>query len=95
MADGRSWGSRLTRIYQQTFIDTYFKLILVKLYDRKHAIISRNARPPGVAVLLGTRRAAVGTFPVWFAFVIMLLRGEGFPLRVAQFTSRLNILSNQ
>ena len=48
----------------------------------------------GVDVLRGTRRAAVGTFPVWFAFVIMLLRGgEGFPLRVAQFTSRLNTLS--
>jgi hypothetical protein len=26
------------RIYQQTFIDTYSKLAMVKLYDRKHAI---------------------------------------------------------
>ena len=30
------------RIYQQTFIDTYSKLALVKLYDRKHAITAAD-----------------------------------------------------
>jgi len=36
------------RIYQQTFIDSYSKVTLVKLYDRKHAIVARHypARPP-------------------------------------------------
>ncbi|NAW49989.1 IS481 family transposase, partial [Elizabethkingia argentiflava] len=27
-------------IYQQTFIDTYSKVVLAKLYDRKHALIA-------------------------------------------------------
>jgi transposase InsO family protein len=31
------------RIYQQTFIDTYSKVVLVKLYDRKHAITAADA----------------------------------------------------
>ena len=30
------------RIYQQTFIDTYCKVALVKLYDRKHAITAAD-----------------------------------------------------
>jgi len=30
------------RIYQQTFIDTYSKVALVKLYDRKHAITAAD-----------------------------------------------------
>src|SRR5437667_2591879 len=30
------------RIYQQTFIDTYSKVTLVKLYDRKHAITAAD-----------------------------------------------------
>ena len=30
------------RIYQQTFIDTYSKLALIKLYDRKHAITAAD-----------------------------------------------------
>ncbi|MET0217309.1 MAG: IS481 family transposase [Burkholderiales bacterium] len=30
------------RIYQQTFIDTYSKLAMVKLYDRKHAITAAD-----------------------------------------------------
>lgn len=30
------------RIYQQTFIDTYCKIALVKLYDRKHAITAAD-----------------------------------------------------
>ena len=30
------------RIYQQTFIDTYTKVALVKLYDRKHAITAAD-----------------------------------------------------
>lgn len=30
------------RIYQQTFIDTYCKTALVKLYDRKHAITAAD-----------------------------------------------------
>lgn len=30
------------RIYQQTFIDTYCKVVLVKLYDRKHAITAAD-----------------------------------------------------
>lgn len=30
------------RIYQQTFIDTYCKLAIVKLYDRKHAITAAD-----------------------------------------------------
>jgi transposase InsO family protein len=30
------------RIYQQTFIDTYSKLAVVKLYDRKHAITAAD-----------------------------------------------------
>ena len=30
------------RIYQQTFIDTYSKLAMVKLYDRKHAIMAAD-----------------------------------------------------
>lgn len=30
------------RIYQQTFVDTYSKLALVKLYDRKHAITAAD-----------------------------------------------------
>jgi transposase InsO family protein len=31
------------RIYQQTFIDAYSKVALVKLYDRKHAITAADA----------------------------------------------------
>jgi len=31
------------RIYQQTFIDTYSKVAMVKLYDRKHAITAADA----------------------------------------------------
>ena len=31
------------RIYQQTFIDTYSKVAIVKLYDRKHAITAADA----------------------------------------------------
>jgi transposase InsO family protein len=30
------------RIYQQTFIDTYSKVVMVKLYDRKHAITAAD-----------------------------------------------------
>lgn len=30
------------RIYQQTFVDTYCKVALVKLYDRKHAITAAD-----------------------------------------------------
>ena len=30
------------RIYQQTFIDTYSKVAMVKLYDRKHAITAAD-----------------------------------------------------
>ncbi len=30
------------RIYQQTFIDTYSKVALIKLYDRKHAITAAD-----------------------------------------------------
>ena len=30
------------RIYQQTFIDSYCKVVLVKLYDRKHAITAAD-----------------------------------------------------
>ena len=30
------------RIYQQTFIDTYCKVALVKRYDRKHAITAAD-----------------------------------------------------
>ena len=30
------------RIYQQTFIDTYSKVALAKLYDRKHAITAAD-----------------------------------------------------
>ena len=30
------------RIYQQTFIDSYSKVTLVKLYDRKHAITAAD-----------------------------------------------------
>jgi transposase InsO family protein len=31
------------RIYQQTFVDTYSKVAIVKLYDRKHAITAADA----------------------------------------------------
>lgn len=31
------------RIYQQTFVDTYSKVAVVKLYDRKHAITAADA----------------------------------------------------
>jgi transposase InsO family protein len=30
------------RIYQQTFIDTYSKVAMVKLYDRKHALVAAD-----------------------------------------------------
>lgn len=30
------------RIYQQTFVDTYSKVALVKLYDRKHALVAAD-----------------------------------------------------
>lgn len=30
------------RIYQQTFIDTYSKVVFVKLYDRKHALVAAD-----------------------------------------------------
>src|SRR5215468_2606033 len=30
------------RIYQQTFIDSYCKVVMVKLYDRKHAITAAD-----------------------------------------------------
>ncbi len=30
------------RIYQQTFIDTYAKVVMVKLYDRKNAIVAAD-----------------------------------------------------
>jgi len=30
------------RIYQQTFIDTYSKVLFVKLYDRKHALVAAD-----------------------------------------------------
>ena len=30
------------RIYQQTFIDTYTKVGLAKLYDRKHALVAAD-----------------------------------------------------
>ena len=30
------------RIYQQTFIDSYCKIVMVKLYDRKHAITAAD-----------------------------------------------------
>ena len=30
------------RLYQQTFIDTYSKVVMVKLYDRKHAITAAD-----------------------------------------------------
>ncbi len=36
------------RIYQQTFIDTYTKVAVVKLYDRKNALVAAdvlNRRP--------------------------------------------------
>ena len=32
----------LGRIYQQTFIDTYAKVVLVKLYDRKNALVAAD-----------------------------------------------------
>ena len=32
------------RIYQQTFIDSYCKVVQVKLYDRKHAITAADMR---------------------------------------------------
>ena len=31
------------RIYQQTFIDTYSKVTMVKLYDRKNALVAADA----------------------------------------------------
>jgi hypothetical protein len=30
------------RIYQQTFIDTYTKVVVVKLYDRKNALVAAD-----------------------------------------------------
>jgi hypothetical protein len=32
----------LGRIYQQTFIDTYCKVAMVKLYDRRNALVSAD-----------------------------------------------------
>ena len=39
------------RIYQQTFIDTYTKVALVKLYDRKNALVAADLLNDKVVVL--------------------------------------------
>jgi hypothetical protein len=45
------------RIYQQTFVDTYSKVAIVKLYDRKHAITAADALNDRVLPFFrGTRR---------------------------------------
>jgi hypothetical protein len=46
------------RIYQQTFIDTFTRVAVCKLYDRKHALTAADTQRPGAAVLRGRRRAA-------------------------------------
>ena len=44
---------QIGRIYQQTFIDTYTRAALVKLYDRKNALVAADAleRPDVISVL--------------------------------------------
>lgn len=45
------------RIYQQTFVDTYSKVAILKLYDRKHAITAADALNDRVPPFFrGTRR---------------------------------------
>jgi hypothetical protein len=49
------------RIYQQTFIDSYCKVALVKLYDRKHAITAADML--NERVLLRAARCAAIAHP--------------------------------
>ena len=56
------------RIYQQTFVDTYSKLALVKLYDRKHAITAAdmlNDRKRHLSTILNRVSQSVRMVPTY------------------------------
>ena len=48
------------RIYQQTFIDSYCKTVMVKLYDRKHAITAAAELTPTGLMSNGFRLQVLG-----------------------------------
>lgn len=62
------------RIYQQTFIDTYSKVVFVKLYDRKNALVAAD--------LLNDR-----LLPVFAQQALPLLRADGSGHRILRLAA--------